>query len=367
MNQNIQKITLSIFVIFLISCQTMKKNSNSEGKSGGGKVLTLNNKTRGGTTKGFPVKHDKKPSSFFKKISQAKTKKEKDRLAILSQTGEFQVHFEFVETINFNKKNFLPYYSWSTEYIFPIKNEEDFISLQHILVIRMQGSDKTHVIKHWRQDWNYQDPVIFEYQGHQTWNKKKLQDSQVKGQWSQAVFHVDDSPRYKSHGSWIHAPNFSRWISAETNRPLPRREYSVRSDYHLLRGFNKVIVTPYAWYHEQDNLKAVVHVPGYKINQYLAREIGFNRYERITDFDFSEGKKYWEKTKDYWKQVRLKWNELIKSKDTLKLKTKMYGKKSYESHFEFAQKLIDNRKTFSHREMADHARTTINAFLENSK
>ena len=386
MTQTVQKIILPVLVILLTSCQTPNKNPQSSETHGGRKILTLNNKTRGGTTRGVPVKYDKKFSPFFKKISQAKTKKEKDRLAILSQTGEFQVHFEFVETINFDKKKFLPYYSWSTEYIFPIKNEENFISLQHLLVMKMQGSDKAHVVKHWRQDWTYEDPVILEYQGHQTWSKKKLQDSQVKGQWSQAVFQVDDSPRYQTYGTWVHAPNISYWISAETNRPLPRRESSVRSDYQVLRGINRIIVTPKAWYHEQHNLKAVVDSKrsfepkanheqnhpkavsetssdGFRVKQYLSREIGLNRYERIRDFDFSEGKKYWEKTKDYWKEVRLKWDDLIKSKNTLKLKTKMYGKKLYETHFEFAQKLIDGQKTFSPEEMAEQAKSTINHFI----
>lgn len=194
--------------------------------------MTRNNKTRGGTTKGTPVIHNKRVSPFFKKINQAKTKKEKDRLAILSQTGEYQVHFEFLETIILSKGgNKRPYYSWSTEYIFPIADEENFISLQHILVVKMEGFKKAHVIKHWRQDWTYEDPVILNYQGHRIWKKKNLPHSAVKGKWSQAVYQVDDSPRYKTYGAWIHYPNFSQWTGMESNRPLPRREFSVRSDY----------------------------------------------------------------------------------------------------------------------------------------
>ena len=384
------QLILSIgLVIALAACQTFKKTTsldpshktygggkvlipNNKARDGGKKLLTLNNKTRGGTVKGSPVKHDKTVSPFFEKISKAKTKKEKDRLAILSQTGEFQVHFEFLETMVFGRgNNQLPYYSWSTEYIFPIKNEKNFISLQHILVIRVEGSDKAHVIKHWRQDWTFQDPVILEYQGYQTWKKKKLPSSLVRGQWSQAVFQVDDSPRYKTYGTWTHGPNLSRWISVETNRPLPRREYSVRSDYQILKGVNTVTVTLGSWYHEQNNLKAVVKASGkvsdFKVSEYLSGETGLNRYERIRDFDFSEGKKYWESTKDYWREVRLKWKAVIKSKDSLRLKTKVYGKELYKAHFEFAQKMVDNKnnkKIIPPEEIKKHAESTINDFLD---
>ncbi len=363
----IQLILSMSLVMILAACQTSRKTTSTDPThQTGRKILTLNDKTRGGTVKGNPVIHDKTVSPFFKKISQAKIKKEKDRLAILSQTGEYQIHFEFLETIIFSKAgNQLPYYSWSTEYIFPIKNEENFISLQHILVINIQGSEKPHVIKHWRQDWTYEDPVILEYQGHQTWKKKKLPDSQVKGQWSQAVYQVDDSPRYETYGSWTHYPNFSYWVGVESNRPLPRREYSVRSDYHILRGVNVVTVTPDSWYHEQSNFKVVVNASDLKVSDYLAKETGLNRYEQIKNFDFSEGKKYWENTKDYWKEVRSKWEALIKSKDSIKIKAKVNGKDLHEIHFEFAQKLMDKNK-LSPEEIKKHAESTINDFLDSS-
>lgn len=363
----IQLILSISLTVILISCHTLEKTNLKDlsSKTGGGrKVLTLNNKTRGGTTRGTPVTHDKTVSPFSKEIIQAKTKKEKDRLAILSQTGEYQVHFEFLETIILSKaKSELPYYSWSTEYIFPIANEENFISLQHILVVKMEGFEKAHVIKHWRQDWTYEDPVILEYQGYYTWKKKKLPDLEVKGKWSQAVYQVDDSPRYKTYGAWTHHSNFSQWVGMESNRPLPRREFSVRSDYQVLRGINTLTIASNAWYHEQNNFKAIVDVSDLKVRNYLAKETGLNRYEQIKGFDFSEGKKYWKNTKDYWKEVRAKWEELIKSKDIIKLKNKVNGKELHEVHFEFAQKLM-NKNKLSPEEIKEHAKSTITHFLD---
>ena len=159
-------------------------------------------------------------------------------------------------------------------------------------------------------------------------------------------------------------PKLSRWISVETNRPLPRREYSVRSDYQMLRGINTVTVTPNSWYHEQDNLKAVVSASDFKVNKYLAKETGLNRYERIKNFNFSEGKKYWENTRDYWKEVRLKWDSIIKSKDRIKLKTKLSGKEIHEAQFEFVQKMADTKKVISSEEIKKHVESTINNFIE---
>lgn len=126
---------------------------------------------------------------------------------------------------------------------------------------------------------------------------------------------------------------------------------------------NVLTITPNAWYHEQNNFKAVVNVSDLKIKDYLAKETGLNRYEPIRDFDFSEGKKYWESTKDYWKEVRLKWEELINSKDSIKLKDKVNGKELHETHFEFAQKLTD-KNTFSPEEIKKYAKSTIMDFLD---
>ena len=39
------------------------------------------------------------------------------------------------------------------------------------------------------------------------------------------------------------------------SRPLPRREFSVRSDYKLLMGKESLIITSKGWFHEQRNFK----------------------------------------------------------------------------------------------------------------
>ena len=76
------------------------------------------------------------------------------------------------------------------------------------------------VQKHWRQDWSYEDKKILEFQGKNEWAVKRHEN--VKKSWSQAVYQVDDSPRYESYGIWVHEDGVSRWVSKSTNRPLPR-------------------------------------------------------------------------------------------------------------------------------------------------
>ena len=264
---------------------------------------------RGGTTSGLEPKIDKSPSNYFVKLQNSNKKKEKDRLAILSMAGDYRANFEFTEIFgsdpNYNLDN--PYKSWGTETILVIQNSENFISLQHILVMFMKDKDGNvkgpYVQKHWRQDWSFEDKKILEFQGKNKWAVQRQGD--VKKTWSQAVYQVDDSPRYESYGIWVHEQGVSRWTSKTTNRPLPRREHSVRNDYDLLMGVNKISVLPWGWVMEENNDK--IKTP----NNYIGTEYGVARYQKIKDYDFSPATKYWESTKNYWDIVRDKWDRTL--------------------------------------------------------
>ncbi|MBM30629.1 MAG: hypothetical protein CMD77_06935 [Gammaproteobacteria bacterium] len=276
---------------------------------------------RGGTTQGPPIELNRQPSRHWINLQETGlTKKERDRRAILAMAGPYRASFEFIETIGYSPSftPARPYQSWTTEYVYVLQNEPDLISLQHIMVIRMfledQKVSEPMVMKHWRQDWKYQDRYITEYVSNDTWETTRISRKQAKGTWSQAVFQVDDSPRYESYGKWHHGPHASVWESAVTRRPLPRRENSIRSDYSVLEGTNRHTVIATGWLHEQDNQKLVVDRAGYPDQKmpYLAREAGLNRYERIMNYDFSAGDSYWKKTQPFWQHVRKKWEGVIK-------------------------------------------------------
>ena len=53
------------------------------------------------------------------------------------------------------------------------------------------------IIKHWRQDWLYENTNLYEFYKDNTWKFNQLKAKDVKGQWTQKVYQVDDSPRWR--------------------------------------------------------------------------------------------------------------------------------------------------------------------------
>ena len=240
-----------------------------------------------------------------------------DRRAILSMLGEYQVAFNFYETAvlksRYERKD--PKHSGGFEVVVLVEDNNSRISMQHILV---GASGMT--IKHWRQEWIYELPSHWVYVGNQHFKIHKRKPASVPGTWTQLVYEVNDGPRYAGSGRWNHRYGVSTWTSERTWRPLPRREYSKRNDYHLLNVENRHTITPQGWTHEQDNTKVIR-----KNNKdiILVREFGFNDYRRITGFNFSPGLDYWEATAPFWAQVRKRWRTELNTKDgtTLLFKT----------------------------------------------
>ncbi len=175
--------------------------------------------------------------------------------------------------------------------------------------------------KHWRQDWVYEDISLHAFSGHDSWTEQHHSPSDVAGRWSQAVYQVDDSPRYEALGDWVHRGNYSAWTSDETWRPLPRRESSVRDDYHVLIGTNRHTITPTGWVHEEENLKVVLDASGAVAadQAILSRELGVNRYEQVVDFDFSARDDYWEATAVFWADVREEWARIYAGRERFEL------------------------------------------------
>jgi hypothetical protein len=191
------------------------------------------------------------------------------------------------------------------------RNEPGFVSLVHMLEMRVVGGDgkisEPMVTKHWRQDWRYEPEFIIEHEDGNRWRRRELSRAQRRGVWSQTVYQVDESPRYGSTGKWEHNAAFSTWISGETARPLPRREWSVRKDYQLLVGTNRHTVGPTGWLQEENNLKRAV---GDAPLPYVGREYGVARYERLKDADFAAADKYYNETRAFWDAVLDVWAQV---------------------------------------------------------
>lgn len=297
---------------------------------------------------------------------------EADRQAILAMTGEYKVKFQFQETVAIEPgyKIKEPYISGATEFVEVIEDRGDFIALQHVLVMHPQNEDgsldqeaEPVVVKHWRQDWTYQDTQLLAFRGNLTWERVELTPEAVKGTWSQAVYQVDDSPRYESFGRWQHVGERSAWESAETWRPLPRREFSKRSDYQVLVAKNRHTITPEGWVHEQDNHKLVLDEQG-QPQTVLAHESGLNVYDRTDEVDFTAGRVYWEETAAYWQDVRTIWADTFEQHESITLAKEIDGQKLHAALFELASEVRSNGHSAESKEAAS---TTVLSFLDPSE
>lgn len=313
-------------------------------------------KPRGGTTRGVPVMLDKEPSEAWRKLREpGLAAQERDRRAILAMAGAYRVTFDFLEVARFDPalKPDAPYQSWATEYVFVAEDRPDFIALQHILLMRLAGKESEPLVqRHWRQEWRYEAERLLAYEGANTWAVKPVVGER-RGTWTQTVLQVDDSPRYAARGRWEHSETNSTWLSEETWRPLPRREFSVRKDYQVLAGSNRHTITPLGWVQEENNLKVVLPE-----KRSLAREYGVARYERIRDFDFEPAHRYYVATEAFWAEVRAAWRELGEGKGRFTLRAQPDQGNLFIPFFEFAGEL-EGGKPFERDEVRAFVRKTL--------
>ncbi|MEM7768208.1 MAG: DUF6607 family protein [Pseudomonadota bacterium] len=231
---------------------------------------------------------------------------QRDRDSILAMAGDHKVSFDFTETVSFTEGYELkePKLSGGHESVRVVEDRGDYISLQHLLVV---GPDEApFVVKHWRQDWQYEPERVLVFIGGNAWEWRDVPESERAGTWSQTVYQVDDAPRYGAVAKWTYEDGLAEWQPPQEWRPLPRRDMTTRDDYHTVDAVNRHVITPWGWVHEQDNSKLVLsgepHV--------LAREVGINTYRRFDDYPVAAADTYWDATADFWAGVRAEWTRI---------------------------------------------------------
>ena len=255
----------------------------------------------------------------------------KDKQFVDKLCGCFEVEFKYAETFSPDpnyKYHDSEEISGGTELVFPVETTDKKIVMQHLLVIT-----DSMIIKHWREDWTYENPVVWKYKGDKVWVKEQLPASEVKGKWTQSVWEVSDAPRYQGASDWVRADGKTFWQNT-VDAPLPRREYSVRSDYNVLRRGNRLVITEDGYVHEQDNQK-IIRKDGK--DKLLVEEKGINSYKRVEESQCAAAKAYWEKNKDYWTRVRKAWENYTATHSTVELKTQFNGKALHDYLFEQAK------------------------------
>lgn len=272
--------------------------------------------------------------------------------------GCYEITFLFAETFSPDTayKFHENYKSGGLEYIFPVEERKDKIVLQHLLVV-----GDTMIIKHWRQDWLYENTDFYVYDKDNSWKYKRKPSQAVKGQWTQKVYQVDDSPRYEGSASWVHLDGRHYW-EGWADAPLPRREFTKRSDYNVMVRKNRHEILENGWVHEQDNDKVNRSETDDKL---IAQEKGMNTYRKVPDSKCVVAKKWWNKNETYWADVRYVWDELFESKQTISLSKKVDDELLFMKLFALQDEMLSGEydSTISRNKI----RSTIQAHLESGQ
>ncbi len=263
--------------------------------------------------------------TFIVFSTQGQRKLKQDQAAIKEMCGCYEVSFNFAETFEYSDD---PEYVGSAikrtgglEWVQLVEEKKGFVSMQHLLLVGPEASP--YIVKHWRQDWEYENTDFYLYDHDNMWNFVSLPKSDVKGQWTQKVFQVDDSPRYEGSASWVHVDGKSYWEDI-TPAPLPRREYTQRSDYNMTMRLSRQEIVEEGWIHSQNNDKILVEEN--KENVLIAKEVGYNVYKKVDDSRCKGGQDYWKKHSQMWANVRAKWNTVFEKDENLHLRNKVDNK-----------------------------------------
>lgn len=263
----------------------------------------------------------------------AQSKKEQDQAAIKKMCGCYEVTFNFAETFNYSQDSL--YKPSKTkidkglEWAQLVEDTDNKISIQHLL--QVGSPEQLYIVKHWRQDWLFQNKDFYMFDGDNKWNFETKTQDEVEGQWTQKVYQVDDSPRYEGSATWVHVDGKSFWENT-TTAPLPRREYTKRSDYNVTLRGNRHEITEYGWLHDQDNAK-IIRQEG-KEDIILAKEKGYNTYVKVEDSRCQGAINWWKEHDKKWATVRAKWSEVYNRNKDLHLEDKVDNKVLFKHLFD---------------------------------
>jgi hypothetical protein len=284
-----------------------------------------------------------------------KQAKPEGREAVDKLCGCFEVDFKYAETFA-PDANYKYHDREETggvaELALPIEVSDKKVVIQHLLVV----SPKM-IVKHWREEWTYENPVIWKYEGDKIWVKTTLPADQVKGKWTQTVWEVSDEPRYQGFSQFVNLDGKTVWQNT-TDAPLPRREYTTRNDYNILKRTNRISFNDSGYLHEQDNRKIVRTG---KTDKLLVEEKGQNSYKKLEDKECAVALEYWTKNKEYWSVVRKVWDDYISKVTRIELKTKVDGKMLNEYLMALARDYTD--KKISDADLYTKVKEQISKFI----
>ncbi|MGB0178043.1 MAG: DUF6607 family protein, partial [Owenweeksia sp.] len=141
--------------------------------------------------------------------------------------------------------------------------------------------------------------------------------------------------------------------------PLPRREYTKRSDYNVMLRNNKHKITSYGHVHELDNAKVIRTK---EKDSTLVWEKGLNTYTKVEDSRCDAAKNWWKENRVFWVDVRQVWGELIAENDYINLKWKVEDKKLWQQLFALGSE-YNGKDSYSSDQARQDIRKTITTYL----
>lgn len=257
--------------------------------------------------------------------------KAEDIKAIKAMSGCYEVGFNFAETFSYHSDTTTVYtpskekHDKALEWVQIVEETPDKINLQHILIV---GGE--HIVKHWRQEWLYENKDFYTYDGNNRWLYNQKDTELIAGTWTQIVYGVSDNPRYTGNATWVHVDGRHFWEST-ADAPLPRREYTKRKDYNITRRTNVHEIVNDGWIHDQDNLKVLRNDVGEDV--VIAEEKGHNTYTKVEDARCIVAQDYWKEHQEYWSKVRSSWNNQLATHQDFEMKSRIKGKALYKYLF----------------------------------
>jgi len=118
----------------------------------------------------------------FSTVGNAQNKKEQDKEAIKKMCGCFEVTFNFAETFSYSEDSlYMPSKTKvdkGLEWAQLIEDEDDKLSIQHLL--QVGNPAQPHIVKHWRQDWIFENTDFYMFNGDNAWLSEKKDEQDVK-------------------------------------------------------------------------------------------------------------------------------------------------------------------------------------------
>ena len=126
----------------------------------------------------------------------AQNKKKQDQKAIKSMCGCYEVSFNFAETFEYSvDSTYVPSktkHDKGLEWVQLVEDDKDKISMQHLLIVGKP--DSPYIVKHWRQDWEFENTNLYEFNHDNKWSFISLPKAQAP-------------PRSSAHcGTWPALP-----------------------------------------------------------------------------------------------------------------------------------------------------------------